>query len=207
MAKYFNYFPKTYYTLSNNNSLDIVTNIITRFSFEESLKNNTFVYYEYEIQEGDTPEIIAHKYYGHVERHWIVLLFNNIIDPEYDWPLTSHNLNKFIDKKYESQGGLSWAMNSNNIHSYYKISTRTSNEYGTSLIEKIQITPGEYANTGIVSNNYVLDDGTSVTETISTETKTYYQYETEINEKKRKIKLLKSEFVNKIEKEFKEKIK
>jgi hypothetical protein len=54
MAKYFNYFPKTVYTL---NSLDVetVTNITSRFGFEQSFKDNSAVYYEYDIQDGDTP--------------------------------------------------------------------------------------------------------------------------------------------------------
>ena len=39
MSKYFNYFPKTFYT-SNSDSIgvDSVTNIIARFAFENSLK-------------------------------------------------------------------------------------------------------------------------------------------------------------------------
>ena len=78
MAKYFNFFPKTLYTSSTTSTgLDTVTNIISRFSFESSLKENTSAFYKYDIQESDTPEIIADKYYDNVERHWIVLLFTS----------------------------------------------------------------------------------------------------------------------------------
>jgi hypothetical protein len=65
MAKYFNYFPSTVYTNSDSSSsVDIVTNIIARFSFEESLKQNSSLFYSYEIQDGETPEMVASKYYG-----------------------------------------------------------------------------------------------------------------------------------------------
>jgi hypothetical protein len=65
MAKFFNFYPTTVYTNSNEStSYDIVTNIIARFAFEKSLKENSALFYSYDIQEGDTPEIIANKYYG-----------------------------------------------------------------------------------------------------------------------------------------------
>jgi nucleoid-associated protein YgaU len=100
MAKYFNYFPKTLYTANNSSAgLDTVTNIIARFGFEQSLKNNSSAFYKYQIQESDTPEIIAHKYYGNAEKHWIVLLFNDIIDPQFDWPLKYDVLIDFVDAK------------------------------------------------------------------------------------------------------------
>ncbi|MCK9369125.1 baseplate wedge protein 53 [Candidatus Dojkabacteria bacterium] len=207
MAKYFNFFSKTLYTNGNSNDLDVVTNIISRFAFESTLKENTSAYYEYEIRDSDTPEIIAEKYYNNPERHWIVLLFNDIIDPQYDWPLADRNLIRYIDKKYSANGGLSWAKNINNVQAYYKVSTRTSDFDRISLEERFQITKEDYANTGTSSVVYSLQDGSTVTETITTEYKTFYDYEIEENEKKRKISLLKPEFIDSVEKEFKRVIK
>lgn len=208
MSRYFNFFPKTYYSLNDSsNNLDTATNIISRFAFEEALKENSAAFYPYEIREGDTPEIIARKYYDHVERHWIVLMFNDIVDPQYDWPMESRTLIDYIDKKYANNGGLSWAKNINNVQAYYKITTRTSDYDGTKLIEKVQITQQEYANTGASSTNYTLQDNTTITEEITTEKKTYFDYEYDLNESKRKIKLLKPEFVTAVEKEFKKVIK
>jgi hypothetical protein len=96
MSKYFNYFPKTLYTADEVNA-DTITQLTSRFNFTEDFKNNSAVSYEYDIQEGDTPEIIADKLYGSSERHWIVLSFNQIIDPQWDWPLNYNTLIKFID--------------------------------------------------------------------------------------------------------------
>ena len=83
MAKYFKFFPTTYYLKDNNSSsLDVLTNITSRFGFEKELKENSATYYTYEIKDGDTPEIIAEQIYGSSERHWIVLLFNDIVDSQ-----------------------------------------------------------------------------------------------------------------------------
>ena len=215
MAKYFNYFPKTFYSNDNaSTGLDSVTNIIARFGFEQSLKNNSSAFYKYQIQESDTPEIIAHKYYGSAEKHWIVLLFNDIIDPQFDWPLKYDVLIDFVDAKYTANGaanttvqtGLAWAMNINNVHSYYKIIKRTSAD-GTVIEEKLQVDANTYANVGATSSSITLQSGNIITQAVTKEKKTYYEYEQEENESKRDIILLKPEFVPQIEKEFKKVIK
>ena len=60
MAKYFNFFPKTVYSnLDVPVGVDTVTNIMARFGFESNLKNNSSIFYEYNVQDGDTPESIA----------------------------------------------------------------------------------------------------------------------------------------------------
>ena len=215
MAKYFNYFPKTLYTANNSTTaLDSVTNIIARFAFENSLKQNSAAFYPYQIQESDTPEIIAHKYYGNSERHWIVLLFNDIIDPQFDWPLKYDTFIEFVDQKYSANGaanttpvsGLSWAMNVNNVQGYFKIITTTGND-GTQSITKLQIDANTYANVAASTNNYVTANNETVTITVTKETQTYYDYEMAENEAKREIKLLKPEFVPAVEKEFKRIVK
>lgn len=215
MAKFFNYYPKTFYTTSKQSSgLDSVTNIISRFGFEKKLKENSSAFYKYSIKDSDTPEIIASKFYDNPERHWIVLLFNDIIDPQYDWPLQNNTLIEFIDAKYTANGaanttpvsGIQWAQSTNNAKAYYKIITRTSAD-NTEIIEKFQVDANTYANVAATSISYTLDNGAIVTETISKEKQTYYDYEVEVNESKREIKLLKSEFVPEVEKEFKRVIK
>jgi hypothetical protein len=146
MAKYFNYFPKTFYSSNNSTTgLDTVTNIISRFSFEQTLKDNSSAFYKYSVQDSDTPEIIAYKYYGSSERHWVVLLFNDIIDPQFDWPLKYDTFINFVDKKYTANGaanttvqsGLAWAMSVNNVQAYYKIVTKTDID-NISLVEKFK---------------------------------------------------------------------
>jgi len=211
MAKYFNYYPKTFYTSNNEvNGVEAVTNIIARFAFDSQLKENSSAFYPYQIQDSDTPEIIADKYYGNVEYHWVVLLFNNIIDPQFDWPLKSDTLIDYIDKKYTANGtantptqsGLSWALSENNVQGYFKVITTTAND-GTITTEKITIDANTYANVGATSVSKTTQAGEVVTIRTTKETQSYYTYETNLNESKREINLIKSDFLPQIEKEFK----
>ena len=211
MAKYFNYFPKTFYTSNNDvNGVEAITNIIARFAFDSQLKENTSAFYPYQVQDSDTPEIIADKYYGNVEYHWVVLLFNNIIDPQFDWPLKNDTLIDYIDKKYTANGsantpaqsGLTWALSENNVQGYFKVVTTTAND-GTITQEKITIDANTYANVTTGSNTYATQAGESVKVVVTKETQSYYTYETNLNEAKREINLVKSDFLPQIEKEFK----
>ena len=180
MAKYFRHFPKTFYT-SNQDSpgLDSVTNIMARFSIEQSLLENTNIFYPYDVQDTDTPEIIADKIYGSSERHWIVLSFNRIIDPQWDWPLSQDNFIKYVNNKYTAnagvgQTGIQWALDESNIHAYFKTVTRTitagaSNRESRSrsqTIEKLEVDANTYASIGATTNTYTLKDGNVVTEEV-----------------------------------------
>ena len=199
MAKFFSYFPQTYYTLDDNpNALDVITNINFRFVFDAAFKSNTAAYYEYIIQDGDTPEILAYKLYGSSERHWIILLYNDIIDPLFDWPLQQSVLNNFIENKY---GSISWAQS--NVKNYQKITTRTDNYSGTVQTDIVNVDANTYANVIISTNSYTLGDGNSITVDISKQTQSYYDYEVDLNDSKKTIKILQDQFVLPAEQEFK----
>ena len=136
-------------------------------------------------------------------------MFNDIIDPQFDWPLDNNTLIEFVDTKYTANGaanttpvsGLQWAQSTNNTKAYYKIITRTSSD-GTEIEERFQVDANTYANVASSSTSYTLNSGAVVTEAITKEKQTYYDYEVEVNEAKREIKLLKKEFIPEVEKEF-----
>ena len=101
---------------------------------------------------------------------------------------------------------MQWAKSDNNVQSYYKTITRT-NPDNIQISEVIELDAGTWANTGEYTVNYTLQEGVTITETLTKSKKTYYEYELEENEKKREINLLKPEFVPAVEKEFKRVIK
>jgi hypothetical protein len=97
-------------------------------------------------------------------------------------------------------------MNVNNVQAYYKTVTRTSAD-GTTISEQITVDANTWANVAASTTNFVLQDGSKIVQTISKEKESYYDYENELNESKRSIKLLKPEFVSAVEKEFKKVIR
>lgn len=206
MAKYFSYFPKTFYNLGDKNSVDSITNLTVNFSFDNDITDNSVLYYNYTVKDGETPEIVAYRNYGSAEQHWIILKLNGIMDVKNDWPLDVRSLNRYIDDKYANNGigfsqtGHAWA--SSNIHSYYKIETRTFVSTGEKTVDTIRVDANTYANIAATSTVYTLGDGKVLNLSVSKTQKSYYDYEVELNDEKRTIKILKNEFMPVINDEF-----
>jgi hypothetical protein len=98
--KYFENFPSIKY---GNTA---VTNISARVKFLETAKKQNVLFYPYTIKDGERAENLAFDYYDSTDFVWLVYLINDIVDPYYDWPLSSKNLDKFIAQKYETSAGI-----------------------------------------------------------------------------------------------------
>lgn len=133
MAKYFDLFPKVSYDIDGKQltKYKSVTNVFFRLRVIRDVLSNSSTYYEHLISDGDTPEILADKVYGDPEAHWIILMTNDIIDAQYEWPLTYNQFHKYIAKKYKSQAEadeghsltdnevIAWTQNTTNANSYH----------------------------------------------------------------------------------------
>ena len=94
--KYFDNFPIIEY--ANTNAIDI----LARVKILDSVYKNPFVYYPYQVPDGDRPDKIAFNYYNDSYMSWLVYHANKVVDPYHDWPLTYEQFNKFIIEKYGS---------------------------------------------------------------------------------------------------------
>lgn len=227
--KYFETFNKILYNLDNNQfDVRVATNILQRSAFLREIVENTAISYEYQVKDSDTPEIIAHKLYGDSNRHWIILLFNKLLNPYYDFPMKQEQFNKYLQNKY----GYNIYTAQNQLHHYEKQILKEFYEYGVlkySNTEKITALENKKINydTGEVSyiNNpntespYPLPTvGSPVT--IESFTKSFgsgnyvnvtttlvyvsiYDYEFNLNEDRRTIRLLDKSYINTVETEFK----
>ena len=210
MSRYFNFFPKTVYNLDKtNSSVDVVTNIMSKFSFEKSFKDNSVVFYEYLVKDGETPEMIADRVYGSPEKHWMILSLNDIVNPQTEWPLPEKSLIKLIDNKYSSNlyanstvqyAGVEWAQTHDK--QYFKIETQTNMKTGEISKTTIEVDVNTYANIIVSDSTHTLQDGNIVKISTTKDAKTYYEYEIEQNDNKRVVKILKPEFAPVVEREL-----
>jgi hypothetical protein len=192
--QYFDTLPKIIKTDPNGNST-LMVNLIARCSVIPDILKNPLVYYSYDIQEGDTPEIIAYKYYGDSYRYWIVLYVNQILDPQWQWPMQSSVLESYITDKYNFNTKAT-------IHHYEKMITKFDSRTSTTTTNNYIIDQQAYntLQTGVFERSMATGPFTITT---SRRTISYYEYETDLNESYRNIKLLNSIYVGELEKQFK----
>lgn len=192
--KYFETLPKV--VVSGNFTSKILTNIMARASIVPTLLTDPLNFYTYDIQDGDTPEIVAQKYYGDSYTYWVVLYTNGIMDPQWDWPLSVNEFNEYINSKYPNINDAYTA-----IHHYEKIITQVDVESNTTTTNKIIIDQTDYNNLVESTNTYSLPTG-NVYVTITKNAVSQYDYEVNLNESKRNIKLLNKLYLNQLESEF-----
>lgn len=136
---YFNMIPKIYYDSRANDKYDLLTNLMTRVKLRTDIKNDIFDYDYYDVVDGETPEIIAHKYYDNPELHWTILVANDIIDYYEDWPMTVQRFEEFVKDKYA---------NPQDVH-HYEIS-QTSGD--TTKTINVGMNTTDYASASAISN-------------------------------------------------------
>ncbi len=78
----------------------LISDIITNVRIRSELFTNLTYYEEYDIREGETPEIISEKFYGTPYYHWIIMLTNERYDYINDFPLGQKQLEEYIAEKY-----------------------------------------------------------------------------------------------------------
>ena len=103
---YFDSFPVIPYDAKGDLNFKDVTNLLRRVGMRAKLKSNTLLYDTYDVKEGETPEMIAHKLYGDAELHWVILLINDITDRYHQWPMSGMQFLGYINDKYSNVDGI-----------------------------------------------------------------------------------------------------
>ena len=96
----FNEFPYIDYDILGDGNKNRIINFFKRFDFKEKVRKYGSIYTKWVIRDEDTPHIIAHKLYNSTHYYWIVLMINKMIDPVFDFPMRSVELDSFVDMKY-----------------------------------------------------------------------------------------------------------
>jgi hypothetical protein len=99
---YFSKFPYIVYDSVGDGEFKIVTNLLRRVAVRSKVKTNTLFFDTYDIKEGETPEMIAHKLYDDPELHWIILLLNNVTDRYHQWPQNTNQFLAYANDKYSN---------------------------------------------------------------------------------------------------------
>jgi hypothetical protein len=189
--KYFQSLPLMLKTNDKGQTQTLV-NLTARAGLIQSLLNNPLMFYSYDVQEGETPEIIAHRYYDDSYRYWLILFANQMLDAQWDWPLTSQEFEEYM---------LNFTDPYTTVHHYEKIITQYDSLSMKTTVNKIVIGQSEYDSL-VESTQTVTFPSSTVTITTTKNAESVYEYEYNLNESKRTIKVIKQEYAPKLEEEL-----
>jgi|TARA_R100000152_G_C6743463_1_gene167177 hypothetical protein len=152
-------------------------NIFRRMKIRDDLKNVFSVFNKYEINDGDRPDNVAKELYGKSSFDWVVLITANIVNVRDEWPLSSKELYDFTVSKY----GLT-KINEVRHHE----TTEVKNNRGIVILPKGKVVDDDFKIPNPENINAELNPVRGVT---------YYEYESILNEEKRNIDVLRSEYL------------
>lgn len=192
-----------------------VKDIFTRVKMLDSIINNIDVYYTYDMKDSDTVEMIAYKYYGDINKFWIILFTNQILDPQFELPLKPEAFNEYLINKYGSPTAAYNTLDhyekkitvTQSASNGFYLQTNTTTEYSsdTYSMEGLTVPPSLHsAPIALPSPPDCSIGGVSVHTDIVLYAVSAYDAETESNESRRSIKLIKKDFVNQIESELRD---
>ena len=160
-----------------------VKNFFKKGKLREDLFQDLTVFEKYSIKGDDRPDNVANEIYGDANLDWVVLLSNNIINIYNEWPLNQQAFESYVLDKYKTLEKLS------EIHHYESNEVKDSS--GVNIFPKgVRVSAAQS-----VSYFEPLSDE-QVTVTPVSKAVTNYQYEQSVNDKKRRIFLIKPIYLN-----------
>lgn len=166
------------------NDFSLVKNLFKRAKLREDIFQDLTFFTKYSVIGDDRPDNVAHEVYNDASLDWIVLISNNIINVQSEWPLSQADFNTYVTEKYNDETTLY-----SGIHHYESREVKASD--GTIIIPS-------GVRVGVGQSVSFFDD-LSEQQVIRTDVAlpvTNYMHEEIINDKKREIFLLKPIYVN-----------
>ena len=188
MSSYFQRVPDFNYVsrLPNSKIGDYVRvkNLFKKGKIREDIFQNVAFFEKYKIVGDDRPDNVAFEVYDDSSLDWVILLSNNILNIQSEWPLPQTDFDRFVLDKYGDYNTLY-----NGIHHYETIEIK--NTQGVTIVPAGLQVDSSYS----VSYYDFFTDLQVTTRNLAIPV-TNYEYEEKVENDKRNIFLLKPRFLN-----------
>ena len=192
MSNYFKLLPDILYLDRENKEIrtyakakNLFRRIKLRTLSTEQLANFQF----YNVIGGERPDQVAFKFYDDPSLDWVILLTNNIINVQTEWPMDNKSFERYLEDKY-----------GDTLYDVVEYESKeVRNASGEIILQRGIKIPQNYSFTyfDIGSNQYetVVDISLAVTN---------YIKEVKIQNERRVIRILRKEYIDDIQKELEE---
>ena len=188
MSSYFKRLPSFQYVsrLPGARISDYITvkNLFKKGSIRPDIFQDLAFFEKYKIIGDDRPDNVAFQVYDDSSLDWIVLLSNNIINVQTEWPLSQNNFDRFLLDKYGDYNTLY-----NGVHHYETVEEK--NSQGVTIVPAGLEVQSNYS---ISYYDYFIDS--QVTKNNLVVPITNYEYEEILEDNKRNIFILSSRYLN-----------
>ena len=157
----------------------VVKNIFKRAIIRDDIFDEATAFTKYSVVGDERPDQVAAGFYNDSTLDWVVLTTNNIVHVRDEWPMGNQDFLTYLNEKYSAE-------ELSNIHHY---ETKLIRDSSGKLIQPVGLT--------VPSNHSIsfLDNGV-LREESSLTSFTFLEHETNVNDNKRNINILRTEYLN-----------
>ena len=189
MSNYFSLIPDFEYVsrLPNAKISDYITvkNLFKRVFLREDIFQNLTFFKKYTVVGNDRPDNVANQVYEDSTLDWLILLANNIVNIPNEWPLPQADFDRYLLEKYDNDYNKIY----NGVHHYETVEVKDSNN--VTIVPKGLEVSSDY---NVIYYDFYIG---GITETSNiTRPVTNFQYEENLENKKREIFILKPEYIS-----------
>ena len=157
----------------------VVKNIFKRAIIRDDIFDEATAFTKYSVIGDERPDQVAAGFYNDSTLDWVVLTTNNIVHVRDEWPMGNQDFLTYLNEKYTAE-------ELSNIHHY---ETKLIRDSSGKLIQPVGLTvPAGHSITFL--DNGVLREESSLTSF------TFLEHETDVNDNKRNINILRPEYIN-----------
>ena len=157
----------------------VVKNIFKRAIIRDDIFDEATAFTKYSVIGDERPDQVAAGFYNDSTLDWVVLTTNNIVHVRDEWPMGNQDFLTYLNGKY-TEAELA------NIHHY---ETKLIRDSSGKLIQPAGLTVPSDHSISFVDNG-VLREESSLTSF------TFLEQETNVNDNKRNINILRTEYLN-----------
>ena len=161
-----------------------VKNLFKKGKLREDIFQSVAVFEKYQIKGDDRPDNVAFDFYQDSNLDWLVLTCNNIINVQTEWPLRQTDFDRYMLEKYGDYDTLF-----NGAHHYETTEIKDGN--GVVVMPAGLRCDSTFAFSYTDSKSDTLFNLSNIAKAV-----TNYEYESQIEDDKRNIFLLKSRYLN-----------
>ena len=162
----------------------VVKNFFKRAKLRDDIFQDLTFFTKYTVIGDDRPDTVATKIYDDPTLDWVVLLSNNIVNIQSEWPLGQAAFNTYVTEKYGDETTLY-----SGIHHYESREVKAND--GTIIIPS-----GARVSVGQSVSFFDEDSSQQVIRTDVAMPITNYMFEEKLNDEKRNIIILKPIYLN-----------
>ena len=164
-----------------------VKNLFKRGKIRNNVYQNVTYFTKYSISGDDRPDNVAFDVYEDSKLDWVVLLSNNIVNVQTEWPLTQNSFENYLLNKYGTN---------ENIYGIHHYETqKIKNSLGAIVLPEGLHVDKNFSMKFLDANLGTYTEVGGSADLITTEV-TNYDYEVDLQDKKRQIYLLKQDYLN-----------